>query len=44
MEAVQISQNFLFHENTSSLYFKVRYVRAKMIVHAFMIEFDQLVY
>ena len=38
-------KNFAFHENVSSLYFYTyRYVRAKMIVHAFMIELDQLHY
>ena len=34
-----------FHENASSLYFYTyRYVRVKMIVHAFMIELNQLDY
>ena len=33
-----------FPTSTFSLFFLVRYVRAKMIVHAFMIELDQLVY
>ena len=34
---------YTFHENISSLYFYtyIRYVRAKMTVHAFMIELDQ---
>ena len=36
---------FTFHENASSLYtFILRYVRAKMIMHAFMTELDQLDY
>ena len=34
---------FTFHENVSSHYI-LGYVRAKMIVHAFMIEIDQLDY
>ena len=33
----------ILHENESSLYF-YRYVRAKMIVHAFMTELNQLHY
>ena len=40
----KIHEIFTFHENSSSLYFTLRYVRAKMIVHAFMIELDQLDY
>ena len=34
-------QNFTFHENESSLFFILRYVRAEMNVHAFMNELDQ---
>ena len=34
---------FTFHENASSLYLGML-IRAKMIVHAFMIELDQLDY
>ena len=47
VQYTHISQIFSFHENIYSLYFytlkKYRY-RAKMIVHAFMIELDQLDY
>ena len=32
---------FTFHENVSSLFFVLRYVRAEMNVHAFMNELDQ---
>ena len=42
---IQISKNFTFNETTSFLYtFVLGFVRAKMIVHALMIELDQLVY
>ena len=41
----KIHEMFTFHENASSLYFYTSVCnRAKMIVHAFMIELDQLDY
>ena len=36
--------NFTFHENASSLFFYIRYVRAEMNLHAFMNELDQKEY
>ena len=36
-----MKKKITFHENVSSLLFKIRYVRAEMNVHAFMNELDQ---
>ena len=35
---------YIFHENVIPSTFILRYVRAKMIVHEFMIKLDQLDY
>ena len=41
MELYTNFTRFTFHENISSPSFILRYGRAKVIVHAFMIELDQ---